>query len=158
LPGIATAEFDRGGGVERAASGKAPPVRNLRIITLAATALVLGGCGSPSDRENAASAAAQRLRQAVAAHDGATACALLAPQTAADLADSTGKPCDQAILDEDLATSPTATQVHVYGQWAQVRFGSRAVFLAVFDGGWRIVAAGCEPQGDQPYDCAIQGG
>ena len=32
------------------------------------------------------------------------------------------------------------------------------VFLAVFPGGWRVVAAGCTPHGDRPYDCVVQGG
>jgi hypothetical protein len=32
------------------------------------------------------------------------------------------------------------------------------VFLAAFPGGWRVVAAGCTPRGDRPYDCTLQGG
>ena len=32
------------------------------------------------------------------------------------------------------------------------------VFLATFPGGWRVVAAGCTPRGDRPYDCTVAGG
>jgi hypothetical protein len=46
----------------------------------------------------------------------------------------------------------------VYGQWAQVRIGGDTVFLAVFPGSWRVVAAGCQSRGDRPYDCQVQGG
>jgi hypothetical protein len=45
----------------------------------------------------------------------------------------------------------------VYGQWAQVRLTGDVVFLAAFPGGWRVVAAGCSPQGNRPYDCTLQG-
>jgi len=32
------------------------------------------------------------------------------------------------------------------------------VFLAIFDGQWRITAAGCHSRGEQPYDCHVKGG
>ena len=38
----------------------------------------------------------------------------------------------------------------MYGQWAQVRLSGDTVFLAVFPGGWRVVAAGCTPRGSVP--------
>jgi uncharacterized protein YceK len=119
---------------------------------------VLSGCGSIDDREQAASAVAARLLSAVDAKDGAGACALLAPKTASEVAESGGKPCEQAILDEDLPGPGTPAGTHVYGQWAQVRLSDDTEFLAVFPGGWRVVAAGCRPDGDQPYDCTLQGG
>jgi hypothetical protein len=123
----------------------------------AAAVLTLAGCASVGDREEAAGAVATRLLQAVASDDGAAACATLAPETLADLEQNEQKPCDQAILDEDLPEPGTIGKTEVYGQWAQVRLSDDTVFLAVFPGGWRVVAAGCTPRGDRPYDCTLQG-
>jgi hypothetical protein len=134
----------------------------MRRISVAVLSLVavgaLTGCGSVADREQAASAAAVRLLTAVDGKDGAAACAVLAPGTASEVEQSGGKPCAEAILDEDLPKPGTVTGTRVYGQWAQVRLSDDTVFVAVFPGGWRVVAAGCNPQGDRPYDCTVQGG
>ena len=120
--------------------------------------LAMAGCGSVGDREQAATTVAVRLLTAVDSRDGAQACAVLAPDTAAELEESAGKPCAQAILDEDLPTPAALTRTAVYGQWAQVRLTDDTIFLGVFPGGWRVVAAGCTSQGDRPYDCTLQGG
>ncbi|MEV6843566.1 sigma-70 family RNA polymerase sigma factor [Actinoplanes sp. NPDC051411] len=88
---------------------------------------------------------------------GAQACAVLAPETASELEESAGKPCAQAVLDEDLPMPGPVADTAVYGQWAQVRLSDDTVFLGVFGDGWRVVAAGCSAQGDQPYHCTLQG-
>jgi uncharacterized protein YceK len=131
-----------------------------RTVAVAASlsVLAMAGCSSVGDREDAASAAAVRLLTAVDQRDGAQACAALAPDTASELQESAGKPCQQAILDEDLPKPGAVTGIAVYGQWAQVRLAGDTLFLAVFPGGWRVVAAGCTAQGDQPYDCTLQKG
>jgi len=95
---------------------------------------------------------------AVAAHDGAGACAILAPATVSELEESAGKPCPEAILEEDLAPPGSVTRVDVYGQWAQVRLAGDTVFLGAFPGGWRVMAAGCSPREELPYECTLQGG
>lgn len=134
----------------------------MKRISVAVVSLVavgaLTGCGSVADREQVASAAAMRLLTAVDGRDGTAACAVLAPDTASEVEQSGGKPCAEAILDEDLPKPGAVTGAHVYGQWAQVRLSDDTVFVAVFPGGWRVVAAGCNPQGDRPYDCTVQGG
>jgi len=133
----------------------------MKVISVAAAALAVGllaGCGSVGDRQQAASAAALRLLSAAASKDGAGACAVLAPGTVSELEQSAGKSCPEAILDEDLPKPGTVTGSRVYGQWAQVHLSEDTLFLAVFPGGWRVVAAGCRPRGDQPYDCTLQGG
>ena len=119
--------------------------------------LVLAGCGSVGEREDAASSVALRMLTAIASDDGATACDTLAPATLEELEESAEQPCAQAILDEDLPAPGQVRQSRVYGQWAQVRLTGDTVFLAVFPGGWRVVAAGCTPRGERPYDCALQG-
>jgi hypothetical protein len=131
-----------------------------RTLVLAASLglFASAGCDSVGDRESAASAAAVRMLTAVDGQDGAQACAMLAPETVSELEESAGKPCAQAILDEDLPEPGGVTDTAVYGQWAQVRLSGDTVFLGVFGGGWRVVAAGCSPRGDQPYDCTLQGG
>lgn len=128
----------------------------IKLVASLALLLLVGGCGSVDRRADSAADVAMRLQRAVAAGDGAAACALLAPDTAADVADPT---CAEAILDEDLPAPGAERGADVYGQWAQVRLDDDTMFLAAFPGGWRVVAAGCRPRGGaEPYDCAVHGG
>ena len=126
-------------------------------LALIVVALALAGCASVGDRGSAADSVALRLLTAAADKDGATACATLAPDTAAELEQSAAKPCAEAILSEDLPGPGTVTDTDVYGQWAQVRVTGDTLFLAVFPGGWRVVAAGCTPREARPYNCTLQG-
>jgi hypothetical protein len=116
------------------------------------------GCGGAGGREDAAAAVAVRLLTAVDTDDGAQACAVLAPDTRAELEDSAQERCATAILQEDLPAPATITSTDVYGQWARVVLTDDTVFLAAFPGGWRVVAAGCTARGERPYDCALRGG
>jgi hypothetical protein len=132
------------------------PVRHHRFVTcLSVTVLAVTGCSSVGDREEAAAQVALRLSNAVAAGDGAAACALLAPDTAETVAEDA--PCAEAILDQDLPRPGTVVGIDVYGQWAQVRLDDDTVFLASFGGGWRVVAAGCTPRANRPYQCSVEG-
>jgi hypothetical protein len=124
----------------------------LAVLTVSVT-----GCGSVDGRADAAADAATRLLTAIAGHDGAAACALLAPDTASELAESQGSSCAEAILQQDLPAPGAVTAATVYGQWAQVRLSGDTMFLAVFSDGWRIIAAGCTPKNDRPYDCTLKG-
>ncbi|KGN41498.1 hypothetical protein, partial [Knoellia aerolata] len=86
------------------------------------------------------------------------ACDLLAPATL-EVLRSDGDDCAAALAEvapDDLAgAEPTA---EVYGRDAIVRWGGETVFLARFDDGWRVTAAGCRPRGDDlPYDCSVEG-
>jgi len=119
-------------------------------------ALLLTGCAPVHERAEAATAVAVRLLTATASGDGATACATLAPDTLAKVA--ADQPCTEAILDADLPRPGAVVRTAVYGQWAQVKLTDDTIFLAVFPGGWRVVAAGCTPRGERPYDCTMTGG
>jgi hypothetical protein len=123
-----------------------------------AACLLLAGCGSVSERESAAAAVTGAFLTAATDGDGEAACRALTPNAVEKLEKAGGKPCAEAVLAEDLPDPGPATDVDVYGQWARVRLGDGAVFLAMFPGGWRVDAAGCEPRGDLPYDCAVDGG
>ena len=129
-----------------------------KVLAAAALLAALGGCASVGDRAGAADEVALRLLTAVGGHDGATACALLAPETAAEVVESADKPCPEAILEEDLPAPGAVARTEVYGQWAQVRLTTDTLFLAAFAGGWRVVAAGCTARGERPYNCVLQGG
>ncbi|MDT5041296.1 MAG: hypothetical protein QOE51_2281 [Actinoplanes sp.] len=126
-------------------------------MTVVCGLAMLAGCASVGDRESAAGATAERMLSAVAAEDGAGACAALAPRTRSALEDAADKPCEQAILDEHLPPPGVVTGADVYGQWAQVRLAGDTVFLAMFPGGWQVVAAGCTPRQSRPYDCTLAG-
>jgi hypothetical protein len=118
----------------------------------------MAGCGSVTERSNAATDVAVRFLAAASEGDGTGACALLAPETVEEVERNSGMSCAQAMTEEELPEPEPVTAVDVYGQWAQVRLGAQALFLAVFPGGWRVVAAGCRPRGERPYVCAVDGG
>lgn len=68
--------------------------------------------------------------------------------------------CPAALRAEDLPTGGRIEATEVAGHSAQVRTDGDTIFLALFDDGWRVTAAGCErtssdPQ--EPYECAVEG-
>ena len=131
--------------------------RRSTLLVVALTAL-LAGCGAVGEREDAASAVAVGLLASVAAQDGQAACDRLAPDTVDALEKSAGVPCPEAILDEDLPPPGDVLSADVFGQWAQVRLSDDTMFLAVFPGGWRVVAAGCTSRDPRPFQCDLDGG
>ncbi|MDF8263219.1 hypothetical protein [Luteipulveratus flavus] len=89
--------------------------------------------------------------------DPGSACALLAPVTAREVADDA--PCAAGLADAGLPPAGEIRSVQVYGKDAVVHTSADTLFLARFDRGWLITAAGCRPQGeDLPYDCDVKGG
>ena len=125
-------------------------MRDLAVLVVACAALA--GCGGTQD--DAATTAARRLLDAAAAGDGPGACAALAAPTRDELEQSSGKPCEKAVLEEELGGDGPAS-VEVFDTMAQVVVGAETVFLSRYDGRWRVVAAGCTPVPDRPYDCSI---
>ena len=120
-------------------------------------AAALSGCSAQGNPQvDAATAAAVRF-SSVARSEATTACALLAPETASELTTSSGS-CAQGLADADLPAGGRLQEAEVYGLDAIVRFDADTIFLARFEDGWRVTAAGCTPQGDGPFDCDIKGG
>lgn len=144
-----------GSGSHRGSHVAMNTVLSRRASCAAAAVVALSSCAGTQDAE--AASVAKELLAAVAAGDGAGACALLAPAARSELEDTSGKPCDEAVLEVDVGEASSAAAVEVYDSMAQVRFGSETLFLSTFDGNWLVVGAACTPKpGDQPYDCSIQ--
>ena len=83
-------------------------------------------------------------------------CDLLAPRTLEQLEEHLAKPCAEGIGDVPLEGGEVR-RVEVWGGDAQVRLSGDTVFLTETGAGWRVVAAACEPRGEAPYDCEVEG-
>jgi hypothetical protein len=129
-------------------------LRATGLACLAACCLALTGCGSSQD--DAVDTAAGAFYEAVATGDGDGACAVLAPVTLAELEQSSGRPCPEAVLSEEIPDVAAPEGIEVFGTMAQVRYDGEVAFLTRFEDGWRIVAAACTPARSR-YDCSVQG-
>lgn len=132
-------------------------------MTVVGLAVVLGcgcaGCGRGGARADVRSVS-DRFLNALAADDGAAACATLSRQARAALENEEGKPCDEAIVDLGLQRSAVRrVQVYLTSAKADLADGD-SLFLSNGAEGWRLDAAGCKPEGrkpaDRPYDCALE--
>jgi hypothetical protein len=117
--------------------------------------LVLTGCGDSGD--SAVEAVAGDLLEATSTGDGQAACEVLSPHTRDELEQSSGKPCERAILEEDIGRGGTVREAQVFEIMAQVRFDDEIVFLSRFDSGWLVVATACTRRPEGPYDCSVSG-
>ncbi|MEO7268766.1 MAG: hypothetical protein ABIW49_06125 [Knoellia sp.] len=127
-------------------------------LALAATLVVVSGCaGRGSVEQDAVISAAGRFLES-ARTDPAAACDLLAPATLEELGGD-GETCTTGVADVAIAPmSGDVVDAQVFGRDAMVRAGEATLFLARFDEGWLVTAAGCTPRGnDLPYDCSIEG-
>lgn len=119
--------------------------------------LALAGCGT-ADREDDATAVAQRFHAALERGDGQSACDALSEETASKLEQEEKKPCEQAIVSLDLPKGGTVADARVYmtSAFAQLAEGGTD-FLDEGPEGWKVSAAGCEPTApSQPYDCPLE--
>ena len=119
--------------------------------------LTVTACSTLGPSENAAGTVAVQFHQAVADGDGTLACSVLAPETVHELEQTAGSSCDEAVLDQDLPDAQTAQVSEAFGHGAQVLMDGDVVFLSLFDGQWKVTAAGCQSRGDRPYDCDLKG-
>ncbi|GGT22866.1 MULTISPECIES: hypothetical protein [Streptomyces] len=134
-------------------------VRGARAGALAGLlAVLLAGCGAAGGRQAGATGAGRAFERALASGDYAAACRLLAPETLEQLEQDDRQPCPKALEDADLPVSASVGGPRVYGRQALVRAGRDRLFLSQFADGWRVVAAGCTPRGEQPYACEVKGG
>jgi hypothetical protein len=125
------------------------------VLLMFVLALVTSGCGHLGSAENAtASKAALAFDQSL--DTPARACAMLAPGTLTELEEAFGK-CDDSLPRQHLPAGTSVVDVDVYGKDAIVRLDHDVVFLARFDDGWRVTAAGCTPQPNRPFHCILKG-
>lgn len=121
-------------------------------------AAALSACSSPE--ADAAAVAANRF-VAFSSRAPEQACKLLAPETKRELEDSSKSPCAKALPDEKLPKPAAVTGVDVAGDSARVTTADQTLFLARFDFGWKVTAAGCKRQSSddsRPYACPVKGG
>jgi hypothetical protein len=116
--------------------------------------LVVSGCASAQAGEVRRSAEA--FESAVAEGDGASACGWLSAEVRQQLEAASARPCAQAVGALRLS-GEAVRDVEVWGENAQARLDGGVLFLSSFDDGWRVIGAGCTPQGDRRYRCAIGG-
>ena len=132
--------------------------RTTSVGLLAVVTVFLAGCSGSSEQREAEDAATGFV---AALSSPAAACALLAPGTRTELMDQSGSSCAAALAEENLpATAATVTSVSVAGHSAQVVLGDQVIFLARFDDGWRVTAAGCSRTSadvSSPYNCTVKG-
>lgn len=132
--------------------------RGRRLLSVwGAVALALCACQSPAAREDAAGRAALAFEEALTAGDHARACALLAPVTREQLEHDEQSACAQALAEARLPRAGDVRAVEAYGREAMVRLSGDTLFLSRFTGGWKVVAAGCAPRPEQPYECQVKG-
>jgi hypothetical protein len=135
------------------------PSLALSLVLPLAAALLVSGCAARGSAEDGAVADAATRFLATAGTTPDAACDLLAPATRETLS-ADGQACADALADADPGSEVDSTEprIDVYGRDAMVRWGAQTLFLARFDDGWLVTAAGCEPRGeDLPYDCTVEG-
>jgi len=135
--------------------------RWLLLVGALSAALALAGCGSPE--ADSAHDAAVRFANA-AAQDPRQACALLAPRTRDKVSEDGDGDCAAGLKAAGLpsaADTPGPKRVEVAGHTARVALAGQAIFLSLFNDGWKVTAAGCSRESTNdnvPYRCDVEGG
>jgi len=122
-------------------------------------AFAVGGLASCASAEAPDAQQAADDFLAKASSDPAAACELLAPDTRKRLAEQADGDCASGLQEAGLQGPSAVEAVTVAALSARVRMSGQAVFLARFDDGWRVTAAGCTRSSDDeavPYDCELE--
>lgn len=127
-------------------------------VLLAVGVGALGGCGTVAERRDDVRDTAVAFERALSEGAYDRVCAVLAPGTVEELEQSAGTPCAEAVGEESLPPGGAVRRTDVYGNQARAVLSSDTLFLSRFTSGWRVVAAGCEPRPEEPYQCRIKGG
>ncbi|MET7645917.1 hypothetical protein ABZS83_20255 [Streptomyces sp. NPDC005426] len=108
-------------------------------------------------RASAARSAAAAFERAWEGHDAEAVCAALAPGTRSALESDEQAGCPKALGEIPLPVGGRPRTVNVHGRQARAVLASDTLFLSLFPGGWKVVAAGCTPRTDKPYTCVLRG-
>lgn len=128
--------------------------RSWTLLALLPALVLLSGCDGRASNARSAAAAFERAWQV---HDAKAVCAALAPGTRSELEADEQTACPQALGEISLPLAGRARTVNVYGRQARVVLTSDTLFLSLFPGGWKVVAAGCSARPDKPYSCVLKG-
>jgi hypothetical protein len=108
----------------------------------------------------AAGAVVSEFGDALNQDDGKRACSLLTRVAQSRLEEDRKKPCEQGIVEvaSELEPDGDVTRIDVAENSGFVTTsGGSTFFLDKTTSGWRLSAAGCEPQaGDAPYSCSLE--
>jgi hypothetical protein len=121
----------------------------------------VAGCGGadPTAPERTATA----FTRAVGSGDAGAACELLSPEVRAEIGESAGGSCADAVRESPPPSSTSVVRAEQYGRQALVVTDDDILFLSEFSDGWKVIGAGCtsrasSPTSSLPYDCQISGG
>jgi hypothetical protein len=129
----------------------------VRLLLVAAALAVMSLTACTPAAEPDARAAAERFQGAVADRDLSAACAMFSDRARRQLEGTAATGCVEALSRLTLSDA-AVTAVSVWGGNAQARLADGALFLAEFDTGWQVTAAGCTFVSDEvPYDCVVEG-
>lgn len=132
--------------------------RALAWTAAVGVALLMTGCAGPGSEEATRTAVDF---EASVRPDPRASCDLLGPGPQGVLTQQ-GQDCASALAQAGLPVGARVLGTDVYGHQARVVLDRDTVFLARYDGGWRVTAAGCSPPDpgdgpDAPYDCLVSG-
>lgn len=128
-----------------------------RTAAALAVALTLTACSSVDEPE--ARRVATDYARLATANPGA-ACSLLAPRTLQQVTEDGDGNCARGLKSDSPEAPGEVTSVSIAINGAQVVMAGQVIFLARFDAGWKVLAAGCtrEVSDDAvPYDCTVKG-
>lgn len=125
----------------------------LFLLTAAAS-----GCASLQPDNAGAAEVAQEFHAALRNSNGVEMCDMVATSTVEQVEMSTGRNCEDGIVNAHIPAAEGVVAADVYGRAAQVRMHGDTVFLTRTSHGWKVIAAGCHSRGDeQPYKCIVEG-
>ena len=132
------------------------PRRTGQAVALALAGLgLMAGCTGPG-ADQAGQTAVRFAEQASTSPE--QACGLLSEQVRKDLEQNEQAACTEALGKIELPPASAQQSVDVFEQHARVALAGDVMFLARFDDGWKVTAAGCKPQPDDaPYECELGG-
>ena len=123
-------------------------------LSAAVPLLLLAGCAD--GRRPAVEQTVIAFTSALATGDTRAGCTLLAPATRDTLEYQRSQPCAVALEQLSLPRGDLVDTTD-WGGEAQAHTTADTLFLTQTSQGWRIAAAGCQPRGDAPYACKVQG-
>lgn len=136
-------------------------MKSMKAITApglcALLVVLLGGCSSLNPGTSQAADTAREFHALLAAGQETQACGLLIPTAIEALEEGKPGSCAEKLAELKLSKASSIVDSRAFGRNAQVELDTDTVFLTVSGGTWKVMAAGCTPRGERPYDCEVEG-